>query len=222
MTIIRLMAMALLAASVGVLAGCGNEVTSPKPLFSTRDARGQAQPRPGVWAYSSSSKLPTCKVDMSQPLTTWDDCAGGFVVRPGEIFGKVAAGKPLALDYRFVLARGAPAVFQVLVVGDKDLAGQYYYTGMRPLKFDKQGRVIELKAWQAMCGPTPPDDPAQHPSKLTDRMIRGLTPDARKQNCVAASAAPVRVSVKDSDAWVAKSGGAVNEMYVQWVRDGEQ
>jgi hypothetical protein len=219
MTIAKLVAMVALAAT---LAGCGNAVTSPKALFSARDARGEAQPRPGVWAYSNSTKLPTCKVDTSQPFGTWDTCAGGFVVRPGEILGPAGAGNPLALDYRFVLARGAPAVVQVLVVGDKDLAGRYYYAGLRPLKFDKQGRVIELKAWQAMCGPTPPDDTTDNASKLTDRMIRGLAPDDRKENCVATSAAPVRVSVKDSDAWVAKSGGAVNEMYVQWVRDGEQ
>jgi hypothetical protein len=32
----------------------------------------------------------------------------------------------------------------------------------------------------------------------------------------------VRVSVKDSDTWVAKSSGGVNEIYVQWIRDGEQ
>ena len=219
MTFIKLMAAVALAAT---LAGCGNAVTSTKPLFSERDARGQAQPRPGVWGYSSSTKLPNCKVDTSQPFTTWDECAGGFVVRPGEILGKVAGGETLALDYRFVLARGAPAVFQVLVVVDKDLAGRYYYTGMRPVKFDKQGRVTELKAWQAMCGPSPPDDPTGHAAKLTDRMIRGLTADARKENCVATSAAPVRVSVKDSDAWAIKSGGGVNEMYVQWIRDGER
>jgi hypothetical protein len=219
MTLAKLIVVAALA---GALAGCGNAVTSTKPLFSERDARGQAQLRPGVWGYSSSTKLPTCKVDTSQPLGTWDSCAGGFVVRPGEILGQSGPDKPLELDYRFVLARGAPAVFQALTVGDKDLAGRYYYTGLRPLKFDKQGRVIELKAWQAMCGPTPPDDTAGHASKLTDRMIHGLTPDARKENCIATSAAPVRVSVRDSEAWVAKNGGAVNEMYLQWVRDGEQ
>ena len=37
MTIIKLMAAIALAAS---LAGCGNAVTSIKPLFSERDARG--------------------------------------------------------------------------------------------------------------------------------------------------------------------------------------
>jgi hypothetical protein len=222
MTIAKLIAVTALVMSAAALTGCGNAVTSSKPLFAAQDARGQAQPRPGVWGYTSSTKLPTCKVDTSQPEATWDTCAGGFIVRPGEILGQSTPGQPLALDYRFVLAHGSPAVFQVLVVGDKDLAGRYYYTGMRPLKFDKQGQVIELKAWQAMCGPPPPDDPTGRGAKLTDRMIHGLTPDARKENCVATSAALVRVSVKDSDAWVTKSGGGVNEMYVQWIRDGER
>jgi hypothetical protein len=219
MTTIKLVAAVALTAT---LAGCGNAVTSTKALFSAQDARGQAQPRSGVWGYSSSTKLPTCKVDTSQPVATWDSCAGGFIVRPGEILSRDGPDKPLTLDYRFVLARGAPAVFQVLVVSDKDLAGRYYYTGMRPVKFDSQGRVIELKAWKAMCGPSPPEDPIGQGAKLTDQMIRGLTADEHKENCVATSAAPVRVSVKASDAWAIKSGGGVNEMYVQWVRDGEQ
>jgi hypothetical protein len=214
--------MALLVAGAAVLAGCGNAVTSTKPLFSTRDARGQAQPRPGVWGYSGSTKPPTCKVDTSQPVATWDECAGGFIVRPGEILSQDGPDKPLTLDYRFVLARGAPAIFQALVVSDKDVAGQYYYTGMRPVRFDGQGQVIELKGWTAMCGPSPPDDPTGRYAKLTDRLIQGLTPDKRKENCVATSAAPVRISVKDSERWATNSGGSVNRMYVQWIRDGEQ
>jgi hypothetical protein len=222
MTFAKLVAVSAFAVSAAALASCGNAVTSLKPLFSTQDARGQAQPRPGVWGYSNSTMLPTCKVDTSQPFATWDRCAGGFVVRPGEVLGLGVPGGPLVVDYRFVLARGAPAVFQVLVVGDQDLAGRYYYTGMRPVKFDSQGRVIELKAWQAMCGPSPPEDPTGQGAKLTDQMIRGLTADERHENCVTTSAAPVRVSVKASDAWATKSGGGVNEMYVQWVRDGEQ
>ena len=222
MTISRLLAAAALAASAAALAGCGNAVTSTKALFAASDARGQPQPRPGVWGYSSSSKLPTCKVDTSQPVGTWDSCAGGFIVRPGEIYSQDGPDKPLKLEYRFVLARGAPAVFQALELGDKDLYGQYYYAGVRPLKVDAQGRVIELKAWQAMCGPPPPDDPTGSSHKLTDRMIAGLSPDSRQDNCIAASASSVRISARDSDGWTTRSGGGVSEFYFQWVRDGEK
>jgi|SRR5579862_279381 hypothetical protein len=222
MTIAKVFVAMALAASATALAGCGNAVTSPKALFAAPDARGQAQPRPGVWGYSSSTKLPTCKVDTSQPVGTWDSCAGGFIVRPGEIYSQDGPDKPLKLDYRFVLARGAPAVLQALELGDKDFGGQYYFAGVRPLKFDAQGRVIELRAWQAMCGPPPPDDPTGNAHKLTDRMIPGLTADDRRDNCIAKSAAPVRLSAKDSDSWAAKSSGGVSEMYLQWVRDGER
>ena len=216
----RLLIAAALAAGVAALAGCSNAVTSTKPLFSARDARGQAQLRPGVWSYSSSTRLPTCKVDTSQPVETWDRCAGGFVIRPGEIFGAGGPGKPLELYYRFVLARGAPPVFQVLAIGDKYFEGTYYYAGVRPLKFDAQGRVIELKGWQAMCAPLARDDDSA--ATHTNRMVRGLAPDASHNNCIATSAAPVRVSAKVSDSWATQGGGRASEGYIQWVRDGER
>ncbi|HXQ14317.1 MAG TPA: hypothetical protein VN814_06820 [Caulobacteraceae bacterium] len=204
------------------LAGCGNAVTSTKPLFSDRDAHGQAPLRPGVWGYSPSTKLPTCKVDTAQPVGTWDSCAGGFVVRPGEILSRTGADGPLKLEYRYVLTRGTPAVLQALEIGDEKQAGRYYYVGVRPVKFDERGRTVEVKGWEAMCGPPPPDDPTGSGGKLTAQAIGGLTPDEDHRNCVAARQGPVRASVRQSAGWAAKSGGGVNQMYVQWVRDGER
>ena len=164
------------------LAGCGNAVTSTKALFSDRDARGQSALRPGVWGYSPSTKPPGCSVDTAQPLGTWDSCAGGFVVRPGEILSRTGADGPLKLEYRYVLARGSPAVFQALEVGDEKVVGRYYYVGVQPVKFDTKGQAIEVKGWEAMCGPLPPDDPTGQRAMLTVQMIAGLTPDEDRRN----------------------------------------
>jgi hypothetical protein len=204
------------------LAGCGNEVTSTRPLFFERDARGQPPLRPGVWGYAPSSKTPTCKVDTAQPVGTWDSCAGGFIVHRAEILSRTGADGPLKLEFRYVLAHGTPAVFQALEVGDGKPAGHYDYGGLRPVRFDQKGQAVEVKGWQAMCGPPPPDDPTGGLGKLSTQLIRGLTPDADRRNCVAASAGAVRASVRQSAAWVAKSGGATSELYVQWVRDGNR
>jgi hypothetical protein len=204
------------------LAGCGNAVTSTKPLFAERDARGQAQLRPGVWGYSPSTKLPTCKVDTAQPVGAWDECAGGFVVQPTEILSRAGADGPLKLEYRYVLARGTPAVLQALAIGDEKPPWRYYFVGVRPLKFDNRGRMVAVKGWEAMCGPPPSDDPTGSGGKLTAQAIGGLTPDEDHRNCVAASQGPVRASVRESAVWAVKSGGGADQMYVQWVRDGDR
>jgi hypothetical protein len=202
-----------------MLAACGNAVTSHAPLFSAADAKGQAQLRSGVWGLSDSSKLPTCKVDTNQPVQTWDSCASGVVVHPGELLGG-KAGEPLEVQNRTVLARGAPAVLQVLDLGDHSGVPRYYYAGVQPLKLDAKGRVIELKVWEAMCGPPPPDDPGGQNQHLTDRMFPGLVADQTNYNCVARAKGPVRVSAARSIAVVRQNGGG--QLYFRWYRDGDK
>jgi len=87
--------------------------------------------------------MPTCKVDTSQPVGTWDDCAGGFVLRPGELYSIQGADKHLRLDNRFVLARGSPAVLQGIAL-PTDLEpkpADYEYAGAQPIKLDDRGRA---------------------------------------------------------------------------------
>ena len=206
------------------MAGCGNAVTSPKALFTVRDARGQPQPRPGVWGYSSSTRPPTCKVDTSQPVGTWDDCAGGFVLRPGEVYSIQGPDHHLRLDERFVLARGSPAVLQGVDVSADLIAhpAGYEYAGAQPTKLDSRGRVVEVKLWQAMCGRPPPKNPNDVGYKLADRLLPGLTVDSDHLDCIAAAQAPVRASVKASWTWAVQSGGPAPVVYLQWFRDGER
>jgi hypothetical protein len=168
--------------------------------------------------------MPTCKVDTSQPVGTWDDCAGGFVLRPGELYSIQGADKHLRLDNRFVLARGSPAVLQGIAL-PTDLEpkpADYEYAGAQPIKLDDRGRVVELKLWQAMCGRPPPRAPNDMGYKLTDRLLPGLTADRDHLDCIAATRGAVRASVKTSWTWVVQSGGGTPVMYLQWFRDGDR
>lgn len=210
--------LALICATIA-LAGCGDAVTSPKPLFTIKDAHGQAQLRSGVWGYSPSTKLPTCKVDTTQPVGTWDSCAGGMVIHPGGIYGRRKADAPLEQGYRSVLARGAPAILQL--IDPSQAPAEYDYFGLQPTKFDSHGNIVELKAWLALCGLPTPQNPQGVGLKLTDRLLPGLTADARKYNCIATAQGPVRASARQSGVWTAKSGGELPVLYLQWVRDGD-
>ena len=204
---------ALLAA--GMLAGC-NVITSPTPLFFPKDAKGQAQLRPGVW----TDERKGCDYDASQPIDRWPDCANVWVVRPGEVVGIKDRGsptRPSTAHYPIVLARGDPPVLQI---GDTDdpASTLYLFGGLKPLKYDDQGRIVEYKAWPTLCGPPPAQDPTggKPTPSLSQHMIEGLTPDDKQQDCIAHDQRPVRISARESEAW----GGEDQEGrdLSRWVR----
>jgi hypothetical protein len=200
-----------------VLAGC-DMITSSTPLFFPRDALGQAQLRPGVWVQESSN----CVLDTTQPMDLWPDCADRWVVRPGEVLAGRDRGAPMssATIYQTVLARGRPPILQVAVHDDTGVAG-YIYLGLRPLKQDSEGRVIEYKAWPALCGPPSPPDPTGQMSGGSREPLPGLVMDSKGQDCVASSQGPVRLSAGKSEGW----GDADNNKGYQlarWVRDAER
>jgi hypothetical protein len=81
--------------------------------------------------------------------------------------------------------------------------------------------VIEYKGWLAQCGPPPPPDPTGQQNGVTTRQpIEGLVLDAKGQDCVASAQGPVRVSVRESEAWEDASDHSHD--LARWVRDGEQ
>jgi hypothetical protein len=202
-----------------MLAGC-NMVTSTTPLFSSADARGQAQFRSGVWMDEDK----TCAVDTSKPIGEWPDCADGWVVHPGEVLaGRDAKTPPSAWQhYKTLLTGGDPAVMQIQVGDDGDGPNGYVYVGVRVLKSDAQGRIVEYKAWPALCGPPPTSDPTGEKSAVvTDKLIAGLVIDKDKQDCIASAQGPVRVSVRASEAW----GGDEDHRgrdFARWIRDGDR
>jgi hypothetical protein len=201
-----------------LLAGC-NMVTSTTPLFSSADARGQAQPRPGVWMDEDN----TCVFDTTKPIGQWPDCADVWVVHPGAILAGRDRGTPTStwVSYKTVVAKGDPAILQIEVGADSP-PKSYIYAGLRPLKLDAQGRVIEYKAWTALCGPPPPADPTgQKGANATDQPIAGLVLDKGDNDCAASAKGPVLVSVKESQAWGGDTEGRGRD-HSRWVRDGDQ
>jgi len=208
----------LICASL-MLASC-NTVTSTTPLFSSADTSGQAQFRSGVWMDEDK----TCAVDTSKPMTDWPDCADAWVVHPGEILAGRDPGAPLSAwtSYKTLLTRGDPAVLQIEVGADGTDPGGFVYAGVRVLKTDAQGRIVEYRAWPALCGPPPAPDPTGEKSAVvTDKPIAGLVIDKDKQDCIASAQGPVLISVKASEAWGGDEADRGRDT-ARWVRDGDK
>jgi len=211
------MRIATVLGAAGLLAGC-NSVVSTTPLFSVKDAQGQPQLRSGVWLDENAP----CDFDRGKPVSEWPGCATGWVVRPGVVmaFAGTDPPNPGQTRYRFVLAKGDPVTVQVTLDDGGGAPPTYAYMGLRPLKLDAQGRVIEYKMWMALCGPPPPPDPTgEHDATTTRQPIDGLLMDASKHDCVASAQGPVRESVRRSEAWSRDDKGRDRAL---WVRDGER
>jgi hypothetical protein len=93
---------------------------------------------------------------------------------------------------------------------------------VRLLKTDAQGRIVEYKAWAALCGPPPAPDPTGEKSAaVTDKLLAGLVVDKDNQDCIAIAQGPVRVSARASEAWGGDEDNRDRDT-VRWVRDGDR
>jgi len=214
------MRIAALLCTAALLGGC-NMITSERPLFSAADAAGQPQLRPGVWI----GEKPDCQIDEAKPRDQWPDCIDSWVVRPNEVVAARDKGKPPGAGDRYpiVLAKGDPAVLQIGLTNDAGAIGGYVYAGLKPLKRDERGRIIEYKLWPALCGPPPKADPNdQGDGMVTSHPLDGLVIDKKNHDCVATDPAPVRVSARLSEAWNDADGGSADDGRARWVRDGER
>lgn len=137
----------LLLAAAASLGGC-NLVYSETPLFSAADARGAPQLRPGVWAEREEG----CDFDSAKPVGEWPECAGGSVISPTQL--TTTGEKPSSTAY--VLTGGDPQVMQFALEMEPTKPLIYLYGGLRALKRDDRGRIVEAETWIAQCGPPPP------------------------------------------------------------------
>jgi hypothetical protein len=207
----------LVLAAVLLLGGC-NMVTSKRPLFNVADQAGAPMLRMGLWIRPD----PACVFDPATPTLSWPECASLVVVHPHWFSGALMGN-----DYRsirehphigapYILAGAYPSVLQVRM-SDPGKPSAYVFQGLRPSRFDVQGRVIEAKLWLVQCGPPEPPRPGQsdHLYRETKSPLAGLTMDGT--DCIANDPQTVLAATRASEGWPQNDGAAAP--IIRWVRD---
>lgn len=220
-----------------LLAAC-NVVMTKAPLFTAADAVGAPPLKPGVWVLF---KQPDCKFDARKPFTEWPDCAGGGLVTDGDVAGHKAGGGKDELEHSpLVLAAGDPRIAQLQV--DFDASAQatatasgdaaasasasatvtkpaekpYGYAGLRPTRFDDQGRITGFTSWPVQCGPPPPVDKNGASAAMgTLQPLPGMEMKPGDAICTTGSKDALRDAAKASEAWADQPPA---QSY--WLRDG--
>ena len=226
----------LLAAAGLVALGACNIVLTEAPLFSAADAAGAPALRPGVWEFFKGSG---CQVDERRPFDEWPDCAGGGLVVADNLAGpKSGAPKGTLERSPYVLAAGDPRIAQLQVnidtsagasaeaSGDAQVethsasaqAKPWGYVGVRPTRFDSEGRIVALVAWPVLCGPPPPKDAKGEDVALgTLHPFEGMEMKPGEPFCTTGSVEALRAAAKASEAYADKP---MHESH--WLRDGER
>jgi hypothetical protein len=203
-----------LALSLALLLGGCNVVTSKTALFIPSDQAGALRLRPGVWVRPDAN----CVFDPAGPVTTWTSCANAMLVRPNDI----ADPQDPHQSASYTIAAGDPPIVQI-----DDITRSppiFYFQGLRPLKFDAQGQIVEARLWNVQCGP--PEPPPAHGAtayRPTKAPLPGLEMDTDGMNCEANDALAVRRAARaslawpQSDLWPRSADG--ESIPIRWVRD---
>ena len=199
----NLRALALLGVAA-LLGGC-NTLVSKTPVFASADSAGAPLIHPGLWV----SEKPNCTVDEASPVDKWPACAEPLLITPTELRGLGGANRGQVVPY--LLANGDPLAIQLNVrmdyaamsgaagTGGQDPSGfetmdalgfdkvaPYFFMGIHPLALDRQGRIVRMEQWQALCGPVPPPakpgDPPAPNNYITHQPLPGLK--VKGQVCV--------------------------------------
>ena len=191
------------------LSAC-NMVYSEKPLFTAADSARGPKLKPGVWV----SPKPDCAFEPAQ--TPLPDCADAVLIDATHFRAAPGAKAPSPggpEDLAYVLAAGAPPVMQLkLEMKDGGKAALWFYAGVKALKTDRRGRIVEMRAWPVQCGPPPPKGSNKHG---TTAPLAGLAMD-KDGNCTPKDAAAVFSAAKASEAWQDEPGDAA-----RWLRDSK-
>lgn len=204
----------LAIAGMAMSLGACNLVITAEPTFSAEDAGGAAGLRTGLWVNVDKD----CDVDLAKPASTWPKCANWVVVKPDALSGTNENGESFSAPY--VLAAGDPRVMQLALTEPESKETLYLYLGLKALKLDDDGRIIEYAGWIVQCGPPPPKD-----AKKADGMPRfgslepfpGMIMDEQQSGCSPSSKAALIRAAGLSEAYDLDNKGKVN----RWLRDGE-
>jgi len=224
----------IVLASLALLGAC-NVVMTKDPLFTLADEAGAPKMRPGVWLMGKDGD---CQVDEKTPIDTWPECAGGGVVKDGEVVGPDKKHKGAWEHDPFILAAGDPRIMQVRVDMSANVeasasatgggeasasssppqsAQAYGYGGARATKTDAQGFIVAISYWPVMCGPPPPKNAkGEDVASGTLKPLPGMIMKPGDPVCTTTSTAALRGAASASKAWTDKP------MDAHWVRDGER
>lgn len=227
----------ILTVACFVLLSACNVVMTKDPLFAQADGAGAPALRQGVWLFF---KRPGCSVDESRPFTEWPDCAGGGLVKPGNVSGHKSNAPPDQLeDTPFVLAGGDPRIMQLQVDVDVSASAEasasgdatasastsppvharpYAYGGLKVTKLDDQGRIVAFILWPVQCGPPPPKN--KHGEDVvgnTKKPLPGIDMKPGDAVCSTRSVAALRGAARASEAWAPQPPTESH-----WIRDASR
>lgn len=209
------------AAALGaaaMLGGCSNGVISSTPFFKAEDAVAPREGlRAGWWVIVDTGE---CRFDPAQPSGRWPSClhpilapettAGDFTIADDQSAGAIRA------DY--LLAAGDPMILQAsLVSPQSEAAGQpraYTYFAVRPIGRDAQGRAVEARFWQVLCGPPAPMGPSERAYGRVTKAPWPSVVEVRAGACRARDLDGLRDAALRSEA-LAERGG----VQVRWLRE---
>ena len=204
-----------------LLSGC-NILVTEQPLFTAADEAGAPALKPGVWLIFQEDG---CKFDETRPIDEWPDCAGGGVIRPGEVIDHdQKAPKGVFEHSPFVFAAGAPRIAEMQMKeqvtsgdGGAQTTFTYAYGAARTTKLDDQGRIVAVTYWFVLCGPPAPKDKHGDDTALgTLKPFPGLKMKPGDATCTTDSKAVVRSAAVASEAY---KKGPLN---AKWLRDGDK
>lgn len=201
----------ILACVLALATGACAVVGSDEPLFSASDGKGHPALKPGLWAMPDED----CTFDPAEAPEDWNNCANATLVSPDTFAEAVGKDGAPADRLRYVLAGGDPRVAQVQAPEDKE-DPNYAFAGLRPLKSDAQGRIIEASVWLAMCEPPPKPEDALKDDPKSRPLPQGLSRVPGKPHCLATSPKAAREAVRRTEAWAKDREFALT---ARWVRD---
>jgi len=222
-------------AGLALLSAC-NVVVTKSPLFTEADSAGAPTLRPGVWMFF---KNPDCQVDERKPFTEWPDCTGGGLVTAGDVAAHKGGAPIGVLEHTpVVLAAGEPRILQAQVDVDLSVDASasasgdatattssnssesrpYGYGGVRPTRFDSEGRITAFVIWPVQCGPPPPQNAkGEDVAPATLKPLPGIVMKKGDPVCTTTSVAALRGAAKASEAWAPQPPRESH-----WVRDALQ
>ncbi|MDB5469792.1 MAG: hypothetical protein JWR84_1352 [Caulobacter sp.] len=210
----------LAAAGLAASLSACNMVITTEPTFLAED-QGTPALREGLWVNPEKD----CKFDIKARPTKWPECAHWVVIKGSAMTGVSEKGE--AFNVPFVLAAGDPRVLQIRIDDDKKgddgkAATLYAYMGLKPLKTDREGRIVAYSGWMVQCGPPPPKDakkPDGNPRYGSLEPSPGMIMDDDLSGCAPESKAALIGAAGLSEHF--EDGGANGEDS-RWVRDGDK